>query len=154
MAAHQAPPSLGFSRQEHWSGLPFPSPMHESEKRKWSCSVVSYSLRPQGLSLPGCSIHSFSSHVVVLLSSVRIHVSLLSISWLPSFCICEQREREKLGRGRKGMEKTTEKKETTSIPLLSLPHGSCLVSLHDQWPSWDLRILFSQFPKVNLLLPP
>ena len=25
-AAHQAPPSLGFSRQEHWSGLPFPSP--------------------------------------------------------------------------------------------------------------------------------
>ena len=25
------PPSLGFSRQEHWSGLPFPSPMHESE---------------------------------------------------------------------------------------------------------------------------
>ena len=31
-AAHQAPPPLGFSRQEHWSGLPFPSPMHESEK--------------------------------------------------------------------------------------------------------------------------
>ena len=24
--------SPGFSRQEHWSGLPFPSPMHESEK--------------------------------------------------------------------------------------------------------------------------
>ena len=34
MAAHQAPPFLGFSRQEHWSGLPFPSPMHESEKVK------------------------------------------------------------------------------------------------------------------------
>ena len=31
-AAHQAPPSPGFSRQEHWSGLPFPSPMQESEK--------------------------------------------------------------------------------------------------------------------------
>ena len=31
MAAHQAPPSLGFSRQEHWSGVPFPSPMQESE---------------------------------------------------------------------------------------------------------------------------
>ena len=37
-AAHQAPPSLGFSRQEHWSGLPFPSPMRESEKWKWSRS--------------------------------------------------------------------------------------------------------------------
>ena len=23
---HQAPPSMGFSRQEYWSGLPFPSP--------------------------------------------------------------------------------------------------------------------------------
>ena len=32
MAAHQAPPSLGLSRQEHWSGLPRPSPMQESEK--------------------------------------------------------------------------------------------------------------------------
>ena len=32
MAAYQAPPSLGFSRKEHWSGLPFPSPMHESGK--------------------------------------------------------------------------------------------------------------------------
>ena len=37
--AHQAQPSLGFSRQEHWSGLPFPSPMYESEKWKWSRSV-------------------------------------------------------------------------------------------------------------------
>ena len=27
-----APPSLEFSRQEYWSGLPFPSPVHESEK--------------------------------------------------------------------------------------------------------------------------
>ena len=43
-AAHQAPPSLGFSRQEHWSGLPLPSPGQESEKRKWSRSVVSGSV--------------------------------------------------------------------------------------------------------------
>jgi len=34
MAAHQAPQSLGFSRQEHWSGLPFPSPIRESEKER------------------------------------------------------------------------------------------------------------------------
>ena len=49
MAAHQAPPSLGFSRQEHWSGSPFPSPMHESEKWKWSRSVVSDSSLSQRL---------------------------------------------------------------------------------------------------------
>ena len=24
--AYQVPPSMGFSRQEYWSGLPFPSP--------------------------------------------------------------------------------------------------------------------------------
>ena len=50
MAAHQAPLSLGFSRQEYWSGLPSPSPMHESEKWKWSRSVVSDPQRlPHGL---------------------------------------------------------------------------------------------------------
>ena len=49
LAAHQAPPSLGFSRQEYWSGLPFPSPVHESEKWKWSFSVMSDSQRPHGL---------------------------------------------------------------------------------------------------------
>ena len=49
MAAHQATPSLGFSTQEHWSGLPFPSPMHDSEKWKWSHLVVSDSSRPHGL---------------------------------------------------------------------------------------------------------
>ena len=48
-SAHQALPSLGFSRQEHWYGLPFPSPMPESEKWKWSHSVMSDSLRPHGL---------------------------------------------------------------------------------------------------------
>ena len=42
MAAHQAPPSLGFSRQEHWSGLPFPSPVW-----KWKVKVKSLSrVRP------------------------------------------------------------------------------------------------------------
>ena len=56
-AAHQASPSLGFSRQEHWSGVSFPSPMHESEKWKWSRSVVSNSSDPMDCSLPGSSVH-------------------------------------------------------------------------------------------------
>ena len=40
-AAHQAPPSLGFSRQEHWSGLPFPSPLDSTLpifQQKWKLS--------------------------------------------------------------------------------------------------------------------
>ena len=34
-------PIPGILRQEHWSGLPFPSPVHESEKWKGSRSAVS-----------------------------------------------------------------------------------------------------------------
>ena len=55
MAAHQAPPSLGFSRQEHWNGLPFPSPMHESESEvTQSCLTLS---DPMDCSLPGSPFH-------------------------------------------------------------------------------------------------
>ena len=36
MPAHQAPPSLGFSRQEYWSRLPFPSPMHAGMLSRFS----------------------------------------------------------------------------------------------------------------------
>ena len=44
-AAHQAPPSLGFSRQEHWSGLPFLSPMHESESEIDTATAAAKSLQ-------------------------------------------------------------------------------------------------------------
>ena len=27
--SHQAPPSMGFSRQEYWSGVPLPAPLHD-----------------------------------------------------------------------------------------------------------------------------
>ena len=30
-AAHQAPPSMGFSRQEYWNGVPLPSPKNTLE---------------------------------------------------------------------------------------------------------------------------
>ena len=54
-AAHQALPSLGFSRQEHWSGLPFPSPMHESESEvTQSCLTLR---NPMDYSPSGSSIH-------------------------------------------------------------------------------------------------
>ena len=48
-------PSLGFSRQEHWSGLPCPSPMHESESE---VTQLCPTLRdPMDCSPPGSSIH-------------------------------------------------------------------------------------------------
>ena len=77
-AAHQAPLSLGFSRQEHWSGLPFPSPMHESE------SEVAQSFPtlsdPMDCSLPGSSAHGiFQARV---LEWVAISFSILLASLL------------------------------------------------------------------------
>ena len=55
MAAHQAPLSLGFARQEYWSGLPFPSPMHESESEvAQSCRTLRDSME---CGVPGSFIH-------------------------------------------------------------------------------------------------
>ena len=56
-AAHQAPLSLGFSRQEHWSGLPVPSPMHESESESEVAQSCLTLCDPMDCSLPGSSVH-------------------------------------------------------------------------------------------------
>ena len=50
MAAHQGPPSLGFSRQEHWSGLPFEliqlrNTREEKRSIPWSSCVYSRNAR-------------------------------------------------------------------------------------------------------------
>ena len=73
-AAHQSPPSLGFSRQEHWSALPFPSPLHESEKWQWSRSVVSDSSDPMDCSLPGSFVHGILQ--VRILEWIMLHRTL------------------------------------------------------------------------------
>ena len=57
MAVHQASPSLGFSRQEHWSGLSFTSPMMKVKSEReivQSCLTLHYSM---DCSLPDSSIH-------------------------------------------------------------------------------------------------
>ena len=56
-AVHQAPPSLGFSSQERWSGLPFPSPMHEVKSESEVVQSCLTLLDPMDCSLPGSSVH-------------------------------------------------------------------------------------------------
>ena len=51
--AYQAPPSLGFSRQEHWSGLPLPSPRGSGDRRKWLNCVHLERVRAQSGTRPG-----------------------------------------------------------------------------------------------------
>ena len=58
--AHQAPPSLGFSRQEHWSGLPFPSPVLERESESEVAQSCLTLCDPVDCSPPGSSVHGFS----------------------------------------------------------------------------------------------
>ena len=53
--ARQAPLSMKFSWEEYWSGLPFPSPVHESE-REVAQSGLTLS-DPMDCSLPGSSAH-------------------------------------------------------------------------------------------------
>ena len=86
--AHQASRSLGFSRQEHWRGWPFPSPMQESEKWKGSCSVMSDFSWPDGLQptrllhpwgFPGKSTGVGCHHLLQEISSLS-HLLFSSIS--------------------------------------------------------------------------
>ena len=85
-ATHQAPPPLGFSRQEHWSGLPFPSPVHESEKWKWSRSVVSDSATPWTAAYQAPPSMGFSKQeywsVVPLPSLVCVCVCVCVCVWI------------------------------------------------------------------------
>jgi len=76
------PPSLVFSRQEHWSGLPFPSPMHESEKISevaQSCPTPSYPMdcSPRGPSVRGIFQARVLEWVAIALSSTVFRGSLM-----------------------------------------------------------------------------
>ena len=72
MAAHQVPPSLEFSRQEHWSGLPFPFPVHESEVAQ-SCLTLS---DPMDCSLPDSSVHGIFQARVLEWGAIAFFVPL------------------------------------------------------------------------------
>ena len=82
-AAHQAPPSLGFSRQEHWSGLPFPSPMHEVKSESEVAQSCPTLRDPMDCSLPDSSIHGiFQARVlewVAIAFSGHIYSTILKI---------------------------------------------------------------------------
>ena len=84
-AAHQAPPSLGFSRKEHWSGLPFPSPMHESEgEATQSCLTLRDSM---DYSPPGSSIHGIFQARVLEWGAIAFSIYTFYM-WSVCVCIC------------------------------------------------------------------
>ena len=80
--AHQAPPSLGFSRQEHWSGLPFPSPMRESEVAQ-SCPTL---CNPMDCSPPGSSVHGIFQARVLEWGAIAFSNCFLLLHYLSDIC--------------------------------------------------------------------
>ena len=75
MDSHQAPLSMGFSRQEYWNALPFPSPGHlltrGANPSLSHCRRILYSLSHQG---------SPYFHILCLLFPLsRMHFSLFSM---------------------------------------------------------------------------
>ena len=71
-AAYQAPPSMGFSRQEYWSGLPFPSPG----------DLPDPGIEPRSPTLQADALTSEPPGKVVVFSNLRLsHVSFLLSSF-------------------------------------------------------------------------
>ena len=104
MAAHQAPPSLEFSKQEYWSGLPFPSPMHESESEvAQSCPISD----PMDCSLPGPSIHGIFQARVLEWGAIAF--SEILTSYLFYIIVCQS--------------------QSSNLFLSSLPSGSAVKNL-------------------------
>ena len=50
-AAYPAPPSMGFSRQEYWNGVPSPSPFNLREE--WFMGVLSYPNKGNAIGVEG-----------------------------------------------------------------------------------------------------
>ena len=100
-AAHQAPPSMGFSRQEYWSGVPLPSlkffiSICEIKMQQDLCTDASCpddsskSHHPNGLN--SLSINSylkfFSVHPCIFLELLKISVVVLTSLWEAVICVC------------------------------------------------------------------
>ena len=73
MEANQAPPSLGFSRQEYWSGLPFPSPMHEMKSESEVAQSRPTLNDPMDCSLPDSAAHGIFQARVLEWGAILIH---------------------------------------------------------------------------------
>ena len=96
-AAYQAPPSMGFSRQEWWSGVPLPSPLYPLGATLFEAEVEA------PLFHPSCRWHCRSNNeplLTALLSLAQLSISLgamkapftlkaeLALQWQDTTLIC------------------------------------------------------------------
>ena len=76
-AAHQAPPSVGFSRQEYWSGLPFPSPNMKVKSEREVTQLCPTLSDPMDCSPPGSSTHGIFQARVLQWGAIAFSGSLI-----------------------------------------------------------------------------
>ena len=136
MAAHQAPPSLGFSRQEHWSGLPFPSPMCESEVTQLFLNFSD---------LLDCSLPGSSAHGIFQSTGVGCHCLLREpkLEWLNSFFYLEGSPRNHMSHYIISNNVMAETRVVISWSTEALFPGHCLQVLIF---IMVLRVIMSVFP--------
>ena len=83
IVAHQAPPSMGFSRQEYWSGLPLPSPEDLPEPGIKPgvphCRQTLYCLSYQGTSISSRNPPKVTLFLCISSRSLKIHFLFSSV---------------------------------------------------------------------------
>ena len=114
-AAHQAPPSPGFSRQEHWSGLPCPSPMHENENESEVAQSCPTLRDPMDCSPPGFSVHGIFQARVLEWGAIAF-LALPKLVWPLS-----------LVPGRKHLNPWNVPSDGSVFVILGGPLSSCLI---------------------------
>ena len=80
--AHQAPPSVGFSRQEYWSGLPFSSPRDLPDP---GIELRSPSLQADALTSEPPGKLTFKMRVLAILTSYSVFLDLSLVYILLNF---------------------------------------------------------------------
>ena len=76
-AAHQAPPSMGFSRREHWSGVPSPSPLVlPRDMKNIQTNRKAYHSRTGELTLQSYHLHILIHRFTVVLIKISFFLSM------------------------------------------------------------------------------
>ena len=87
MAAHQAPPSLGFSRQEHWSGCHFLLQCMKVKSESEVAQLCPTLSDPMDCSLPSSSVHGICQARVLEWGAIAFSKSLVKIPLRRNFVL-------------------------------------------------------------------
>ena len=87
-AAYQAPPSMGFFRQEYWSGVPLPSPIiHLNTSKCLSISTLSLSLVfPWKMSCQDDMVWPTFNKLTYFSTAVEYIIFLVGLQWGDTLC--------------------------------------------------------------------